>query len=187
MKYTTFYLSGILALCLFYSCSKVNESIQRDIVLSSGPVTFNIPVISVFTDSTLVKLGTFNASANLDEMIKSETQHEFGAANILNIKISQLTLELSETDTVNSLGNFLLLNAQLVKGSDAPITLASKDNNPTSTAKIINLPIVSGSRDLKQYLEGTNTSYTINAIVQSATTKVMKATVTPYYTITLGR
>ena len=183
MKYLTLCLSGFLALCLLFSCGKVNESIQRDVVLTGDSSTFTIPIITDTIAS--VKLGPFSVKTDLDALIKSQTS-DFSAADILNIRISQLNVKLSDTNRVNTLENFQSLDARILADGKDSLALAARNDNPESIAVIINLPIINGAADLKPYLMGTNPTYIIKGILRHATTKTLKATVTPIYRVTLG-
>jgi hypothetical protein len=184
MKNKHFSLAGFFLLLVLCSCGKISESIRRDLILTGEPTSFNIPIITDTIGS--IKFAEFKASTNMDNLIQTQTS-DFTTANISSIRISQINFKLSDTSKVNNLSNFFSLGTRIIKDGRDTLTLASKGDISETISIEINLPIVNSTTDLKPYLSGANSSYIINGSLKHATSKVLKATMTPVYTVTLEK
>lgn len=184
MKHTITVFILLILLLGFYSCSKNNESIRRDVIVSQKSSAFIIPITTDTLDDVI--FGKIPMTLNLDSLIKVQDE-QFGIENISSIKISGFKVELTDTNSANTFANFNFMNAQIVAVGKDSVELASINSIQEVAAKTLTIPVVNQSVELRSYLLESNYSYILSGVLRHKTTKTLTSIITPQFTITLNK
>ena len=168
-------LSAIIAiLCSMQSCTKIGSLLQYDIPMQSGNITITIPP----TENSITALTAGGTNTiNIDSIIKAHTAGMLGINNITSVKLTSAAMTLQNADANNSFANFQSCFVSFTSNSDnAPYQISINDNPNVFTASI-ELP-VDTTAELKNYISGSNFSYTTGGQLRAATTKSLTCTIT---------
>lgn len=173
----------ISTIVVFGSCSKINESTQMDIAVSSPASAFNIPIISsTATGSTIAGI---NLNLNLDSLIKAQAPR-FSPTNITSIKLTSFRVALTDSvEAENNFGNIENLTVTLQAAGQTSNTVAAL-SLPDNIVGGVDIAIAATDNDLRPYFSGTQLRYVITGKLRRATTKILKAKVTSSYRLKLN-
>lgn len=185
MNFRTFSVLTAVVITFFmlFSCSKVTESVQRDIVVMPDSIQFIIPEISN-VDLADTTLATIPVQIDLDALIKSKAPN-FGISNLQSIRLTSLAISLVNPDTLNNFQNIQTLTVSIEAPGKNGATLISVPNIPDSRISGLNLPITSQIIDLKELLTAPSVYYRLRGRARRTTAIALTAYAKFTYTITL--
>lgn len=155
----------------FGACNKVREALFPAIDVNLPAFQFSVPAIPVVLNNEAI-LGSFTVPFNLDSIVRANTGGAFGAGAVATVKVKQMVISVLNGDQNNNLANF----------ESVRFTLAS--NTKTNAAELISItfPDVyavsttatqNNSPELKDYLTGTQLSYTLYGKARRTTSKAL--------------
>lgn len=151
------------------SCNKIKEAIFPSIDVELPAFQFTIPAIPLVL-SNEASLGSFNVKFNLDSIIRANTAGAFGAGAVSTVKVTKMVITVSNGDAANNLANFESARFTFASNTKTtPVEIATfsfPDAFSTSyTAEPVNSP------ELKEYLSGTQLTYTLYGKARRTTSK----------------
>lgn len=184
IKHTLFTALLIAISISIFSCGKISESLERDVIVSPDQIDFEIPLVEN-TDSE-GSLGTIPVSMNFDSLIREQTT-ELGVENAMSFHLTSLQLTLDSTAEESNFGNFERINVYIQSDSEPEILIAKLDGNPNSKNGNLNVPLVANRPDLKNFLSSPSFKFNLKGKARNPTTYVMKATATMSYSLKVGK
>jgi hypothetical protein len=190
MKKTITTLNVILGLFAGYvlttSCNAVKDAVPAQTVGFSGAsADVIIPATSDTTQQ--VEWNAASVTYNIDSLIKDKTGGALGFANIDTVKLTNITLSLSDADADNNFGNFQ--NAATAFNTNintTPYTLANITNNPSSYSTSLTLPLIDKNKNLRPYFgSGMTFGYILLGKLRKATTKPLHCHIAVSYDISV--
>ena len=195
-KYTV-----LLCLCLgILSSCTMKEHIQRDLILQTTPIAFNIPITTNVTDT--VTLAEISTETDLNTMISEHTTG-FTTADLQSIQLTGFLLEIEgddsgevpgepgepgqpvEPDLTNTFKAFQNIRVQLRKPDKTLLQIGSINNANMGTTSSILIPITAPI-ELKDQMVNNAFTYVITGIANNPTTKIIKAEATVQYKLKLS-
>jgi hypothetical protein len=152
----------VTAMLPFQSCNKLTDVVKvPDVNFTGASTDIVIPPTNDTTDK--VTIGQASFSYNLDSMIKAQTNGAVGYSSIKSVKITSITLTLTDPSTANNFANFIYaaaaFNTDANSGGYPAYTIAYIDNNPDSYNPVLLPPIVDATQDVKKYFSSNTTFY----------------------------
>ncbi|MDE3212377.1 MAG: hypothetical protein KGM98_04020 [Bacteroidota bacterium] len=158
------------------SCKKVIKTVfgGTDITVASFSVT--VPAVPVVTSYEL-EVGTYSYSFNLDSAVRASTAGLFGAGAVNSVKVKQVLIHISNSDSLNNLANF----------DSALVTLVSNTNNNPVNLFDLGFPdnpssdyteTPTSGPELISYLKGSTLTFTLYGMMRRPTTKALDLTIT---------
>ena len=179
--------AAVAITCSLQSCNLIKKVIpDQTISFSAGGADVVLPVTSDTTNEVLI--GNTAVAYNLDSMIKAQTSNALSASNIESVKVSNITLTLSDGDATNNFANFSSVDAAFSTNNNSTgYDIANIQNNPDVLNDSLALSVISADTDLKSYF-GTSTTfmYQLHAKLRRATTHDLHCHVGITYTIKVG-
>lgn len=183
------FMLGILSSCT------MKENIQRDLILQTTPIAFNIPIITNVTDS--VTLAEISTETDLNTMI-SEHTNGFTTADLQSIQLTGFLLEIAgeapgepvpgepvEPDLTNTFKAFQNIRVQLRKPDKTLLDIGTINNANMQTGFSITIP-VPAALELKDQLVNNTFTYVVTGTANSPTTKIINASATVQYKLKLS-
>lgn len=169
MKKLFITVSLIGALIGITSCNKIKDALFPAIDVELPAFQFSIPAIPFVLNSE-ASLGSFTMKFNLDSIIRANTAGAFGAGAVSTVKVKQMVISIPNGDQLNNLANF----------ESARFTFSS--NTKTTPAEILSITFPdtyststtftpTDSPELKEYLSGSELTYTLYGKARRITTK----------------
>ncbi|SHE83918.1 hypothetical protein [Pedobacter caeni] len=201
MRTNLLFIAASLLLA-FSACNKVSESLQRDTIIRPDTILFDIPVITnvVSPNESITNLAT---QINLAERINSIGGFEL--KDIVSIKLSGITLTLSEStfltpdgntppglketvgiDPANNFANIGSMKVNVTSGTKVDSLAKVLNPSETKNSKLSLTPIISPD-SLKAFVNAGNMKYNVILQMKTPTTAVMKAKMFTSYTLTLRK
>ncbi|WP_354332050.1 hypothetical protein [Pedobacter sp. CG_S7] len=177
----------MIVIALFSSCT-IKENIQRDILLETGAMLFDIPVTTDLTDT--LTLATLSSTADLNTIITENTK-QFTASDVKSFRITSFQVEIENSDTtqvvnqINTFRAFEYVKVQLKKSNDTLLDIGRINNSAMTSGSIIQIPITA-IQDLKDEISTGKFTYIITGVARTPTTKIMNARAVAQYKLTLG-
>ena len=181
MKKVIFFAFIIL---LGTSCKKtIQEAVQTfqgfDATLST--VEFDMPAVP-FAPPFEVQLGQFPQHFDFDSLVKANTAGTFSSADIVSVKLKNMSVKITNADATNNLGNFQ--SARFEFFSNAVPT-------PVEVANVTFLDAVSDSinvtptnpPELKGYLAGKELTYKVFGQLRRTTSKSLHLKINTIVTV----
>lgn len=166
------------------SCKKTIQSVVEpfkgfDATLST--VEFDLPAIP-FAPPIEVQLGQFPQHFDFDSLVKANTGGTFSAADIVSVKLKNMSVKITNSDATNNLGNFE--SARFTFFSNAittPVEVASI-SFPDAVADSINFTPTNPA-ELKGYLAGKELTYNVYGKMRRTTSKSLHLRVNTIVTV----
>lgn len=153
------------------SCKKIKEAIFPLIDVNLPSFQFAVPAIPIVLSSE-ASLGSFSVNFNLDSLIRANTAGAFGAGAVSTVKVKKIVVSLTNADAANNLANFE--SARFTFSSNTkttPVEIATfsfpDTFSTTYTAEPANSP------ELKDYLLGSELTYTLYGKARRTTSKAL--------------
>ncbi|WP_316812010.1 hypothetical protein [Pedobacter heparinus] len=187
MTYKGLSIAALFLLLIYTSCSKITESLQRDVVIVDT-VYFEIPVIpNIGDEATLPDIAT---TIDLEAQIKAQVQ-DLTASNLLSARLKNLHLALAEVkkdsiDIDNNFANLQSIKFSLTDGSKTD-SLANITIPSTNLIGALALTPVILPETLKPQLSNPSMKYRITVKAKKATVKVMNVRAAASYIVTLAK
>jgi len=193
-----------LSLAILSSCT-MKENIQRDLILQTTPIAFNIPITTkVAAPVTLAEIST---EADLNTLI-SEHANGFTAADLQSIQVTGFLLEIegndseepgegevpgegeepgepAEPDLTNTFKAFQSIRVQLRKPDNTLLDIGVINNANMQSGSSILIPITTPI-ELKDQLVNNAFTYVVTGTAINPTTAIIKAGATIQYKLKLG-
>jgi len=169
MKRSIFILGIFSILFTGLSCKKAAELIFQGLDTKIPDVQITIPIIPLVPQNE-ISIGSYSVNFNLDSTVRANTGGVFGANAVKFIKITQISITITNPDPLNNLANF----------ESARITLQSNTNNTPTDFLSQTFPDVyaatfsstpANSTELLAYLKGSVITYNIYGKIRRITTK----------------
>lgn len=170
---------------------------QRDIIIRPDTIRFDIPVIGnvIKPDSSIKNLET---QINLAERINSIGGFEL--KDIVSIKLSGITLDLSKStfktpvgnrdtlgiDPANNFANIGSIRVNVTSGTKVDSLAKVLNGSETKSSKLTLNPLIAPD-SLKAFVNTGNMKYNIILQMKTPTNAVMKAKMFTSYTLTLRK
>ena len=185
---------GVLSSCT------LKENIQRDLILQTTPIPFNIPVITNVTDT--VTLAEISTEADFNTLI-SEHTNGFTASDLQSIQLAEFLLETESKngggnagggeepgtpgtpDLTNTFKAFQNIRVQLRKPDKTLLDIGTINNANMQSDSSIVIPIIART-ELKDQLVNNAFTYVITGTANSPTTAIIKASATVQYKLKLS-
>ncbi|WP_432712496.1 hypothetical protein [Pedobacter sp.] len=183
------YLLSLL-LTLVVACG-TKENIQRDLVVTTSAIAFDIPISSDITDT--LALATLKTPTDLNQVI-SEGAPGFTLADLKSIRVSGFAIEIpgqeeveagEEEDLTNTLKAFESIKLKVQKTDNKLIELGVINNSAMQASDAISLPIAR-MEEVNQEINAGTLTYVISGLRRTPTTKLIKAQCYIQYKLTLG-
>lgn len=159
------FLSVALVLVMS-SCEKAAKLFFKPF---ESPLNFNVTVNPVSNTSTQQELGSTTVSYNLDQVVKDETDDQFGADIIGSMYLNQIAITALDGNASNNLGNFESISLSLSNGSGTPVILGPfAVPSGTTNALTITVP---DSPNIKPFFSGQNVNFVLLGKAKTATTQ----------------
>lgn len=169
MKKVLLSVSLLVFLVACMSCNKIKDAIFPSIDINLPSFQFTVPAIPIVLNSE-ASLGSFNVNFNLDSIIKANTAGAFGAGAVSTVKVKKMVVSLTNGDAPNNLANFE--SARFTFSSNTkttPVEIATFSFpdafSTTYAAEPVNSP------ELKEYLSGSQLTYTLFGKARRTTSK----------------
>jgi len=164
-------LSGLLVFGLA-SCDKIKDKLFPAFDTEIDAVSVNIPITLQGAQTT----SSNTVSLNLDSIIKANTGNTFSIDNLSSVKVKDLAIFVNNTDNLNDISNFETVSLKFSSNTNTtPVEVASA-SVPDSPASSLNIS-PANRPELKEYLKGSELTYTVNGTARRSTTKMLNATV----------
>jgi hypothetical protein len=184
-----------LLLAILSSCT-MKEDIQRDLILETTPIDFDIPITTDIVNP--VKLAEISTAADLHAMITENTK-EFTVSDLKSIQITGFLLEIEglntgegeegeapgEPDVTNTFKAFQNIRVQLKKPDESLLDIGVVNNANMQSEGLIQIPIIAG-QELKEQLNNNAFTYIITGTANTPTTEIIKARAIVQYKLKLG-
>lgn len=181
MKKVIFF-SLIILVCT--SCKKtIQDAVQTfqgfDATLST--VEFDLPAVP-FAPPIELKLGSFPQHFDFDSLVKANTSNTFSAADIVSVKLKNMSVKITNADATNNLGNFQSARFEFFSnGVTTPVEVANV-TFPDAIADSINIVPVSPP-ELKGYLAGKELTYDVYGQLRRVTSKPLHLRINTIVTV----
>ena len=162
-----------LAVASLQSCSKLAKNLQYDLDMQTASVDVVLPPSS---DTVGTASGSQTANYNVDSFIKANTANVLGISNITSVKIKSVTLTLTNATVDQNFANFKSCYGSVYSNSNTTPYVLSVPSNPDVFASTLALPVDTSS-DLRNYMTGTNFTYTLGGSLRRATHDSVRCTV----------
>lgn len=150
-------------------CNKIKDAIFPSIDVLLPAFQIRVPAIPIVLSSE-ASLGSFTINFNLDSIIRANTAGAFGAGAVSTIKVKKMVISVSNGDAANNLANF----------ESARFTFSS--NTKTTPAELVSTTLTdtfattytaepTSSPELKEYLTGTQLTYSLFGKARRTTSK----------------
>lgn len=167
------------------SCKKtIQNAVETfkgfDATLST--VEFDLPAIP-FAPPIEVQLGQFPQHFDFDSLVKANTGGTFSAADIVSVKLKNMSVKVSNSDATNNLGNFE--SARFTFFSNAipsPAAEVASVSFPDAVADSINV-IPTNPPELKGYLAGKELTYNVYGKMRRTTSKSLHLKINTIVTV----
>lgn len=160
---------AVLCIVTVTSCSKIKEALFPTINIDLPAFQFSVPAIPIVLN-TEVSLGSFTMQFNLDSIIRANTAGAFGAGAVSTIKVKQMVISIPNGDQNNNLANFesarFTFSSNTRETPAELLAVAFPDTFSTSTTIM-----PANSPELKEYLNGTQLTYTLYGKARRTTNK----------------
>ncbi|TCD01714.1 hypothetical protein [Pedobacter psychroterrae] len=183
IKHTLFTAFFIAVSATIFSCGKIKETLQRDIVVSPAEVDFDIPIVT--TTNSRSSLGEIPVTMDFDSLIRSQTK-DLGIENARNFKLTSVKITLDSLRDDNNFGNFENIDVRIVSSSQPDTLVAKLEANLNTKAISVNIPIVPANPELKGFLSNSSFKFVLTGKARTPTTMVLKAQATLTYSLTVG-
>lgn len=183
MRTRLLFLSAVALTLTYAACSKISESLERDVIIKPDTLLFNIPLLP--TTTAAVSTGDLAFTLNLQNELDKQKQG-LKISNIYNTKITSFKIDIIKdtSDKVNSFGNIDTLSV-LLSNASAVDTLAKVINPSSATLLSWTLPTRLTGSALQNILAAPPLKYRIRFKARTATTLPMKARIIAVYTLQL--
>ncbi len=177
-------------LLLITSCT-MKENIERDLILETTPIDFNIPIVSSITDT--VSLAEISTQADLNALITEHT-NGFTVNDLKSIQITSFRIlminqhpgaDTIPVDSVNNLRAFRSISVKLKKPDKSLLTIGLMNNSNAQTDTLVQVPITN-NQELKDQLNNNAFNYVITGVALRPTTEIIKAQAIVQYKFKLG-
>lgn len=155
------------------SCKKVLDAFF-DPIESPLSVEITIPVVTNTTSESV--LGASSVHFNLDSIIRKNTKDVFNINSIKSVKLKDMAVNLLNADDKNNLANFETFKVTFTSSANATPVVLGTATNPDTYATSTVFPI-SNSVELKNYLSGSDVTFTLYSKARRATTHTLTARV----------
>lgn len=183
IKHTLFTAVFIALSATIFSCGKIKESLQRDIIISPDEVDFNIPEVT--TTASRTSLGEIPVTMDFDSLIRSQTK-DLGVESARNFKLTSVKIALDSLRDNNNFGNFENISVRIVSNSQPDTLVAKLEANPNTKLISISIPIVPANPELKGFLSSSSFKFVLSGKARTPTTMILKAKATLTYSLTIG-
>jgi len=156
----------------FVSCQKVKDALFPAFETQVDDIEFTIPIVAGGVETSVSNTFYFN----LDSTIKDYTENVFSIRNINSVKVSGLTLMITNTDALHDISNFESIHVAMASNAKTTPVVIVDAAVPNEPANILNLA-ATNSPDLKDYLKGNQLTYTVTGKARRSTIKPLQATV----------
>jgi len=183
-KHTLFTTLLITISVSIFSCSKVSESLERDVIVRPDQIDFEIPLVE--STESEESLGTIPVTMNFDSLIREQTI-DLGVENAMSFHLTSLQLTLDSVSDDSNFGNFERINIYIQSDSQPAILVAKLEGNPNSKNGSLSIPLVANRPELKDFLSSSSFKFNLKGKARNPTTFAMKATATMSYSLKVGR
>lgn len=166
-----------------FSCGKVKETLQRDIIVSPDEIDFDIPLVTSTNSGS--SLGEIPVTMDFDSLIRNQTK-DLGVENARNFRLTSVKITLDSLREDNNFGNFENINIRIASSSQPDTLVAQLEANPNTKALSVNIPIVPANPELKGFLSNSSFKFVLKGKARTPTTMVLKAQATLTYSLTVG-
>jgi hypothetical protein len=171
MKKHLFMYSIAVLLVSISACNKVRDALMPAIDVDLPAFQFPIPAIP-FVLPNEASLGSFTTTFNMDSIIRANTGGAFGAGAVSTIKVKQITIGLLNGDALNNLSNFESARFTFYSNTKStPVEIFNVVFPDTFSTSLTVNP--ENSPELKEYLKGTQLTYTLYGRARRVTTKAL--------------
>src|SRR5690606_26362932 len=141
IKHTIFLLLFFVSAATFFSCSKVSESLERDVIVRPDEIKFDIKPINNTQSGT--ELAKIPVTMNFDSLIRNQTGQEMGIEDAKSFSVTSFQLVIESLKDDNNFGNFETINVLIESGSQLKVLVAQITGNPSSNngRLTLNLPV----------------------------------------------
>jgi hypothetical protein len=161
----------MLSIIVLASC---NEEIKKKVLptfaVNVPGIQLTIPAIKFVSDKEL-PVGALKAPLNLDSTLKANTSGTFGAASITSVRVKNITLRVTNADTLNHLGNFETARMKIYNDSSSAEILNIKF--PEYFTDSINI-IPANQPEIVSFLKGKTLAYNLFWKNRKRTAKSLK-------------
>ena len=175
MKKVLISVSLLIFVIAGMSCNKIKDAIFPSIDVNLPAFQIRVPAIPIVLNSE-ASLGSFTINFNLDSIIRANTAGAFGAGAVSTIKVKKMVISVSNGDAANNLANF----------ESARFTFSS--NTKTTPAELVSITLTdtfttsytaepTSSPELKEYLTGTQLTYSLFGKARRTTSKPLNFSV----------
>ena len=175
MKKVLISVSLLIFVIAGMSCNKIKDAIFPSIDVNLPAFQIRVPAIPIVLSSE-ASLGSFTINFNLDSIIRANTAGAFGAGAVSTIKVKKMVISVSNGDGANNLANF----------ESARFTFSS--NTKTTPAELVSITLTdtfatsytaepTSSPELKEYLTGTQLTYSLFGKARRTTSKPLNFSV----------
>lgn len=175
MKKVLISVSLLIFVIAGMSCNKIKDAIFPSIDVNLPAFQIRVPAIPIVLSSE-ASLGSFTINFNLDSIIRANTAGAFGAGAVSTIKVKKMVISVSNGDAANNLANF----------ESARFTFSS--NTKTTPAELVSITLTdtfttsytaepTSSPELKEYLTGTQLTYSLFGKARRTTSKPLNFSV----------
>ena len=154
------------------SCDKIKEKLFPAFDTEIDAVSVNIPV----TLEGVQANSSNTVSFNLDSIIKVNTGNTFSIDNISSVKVKGLSIFVNNADDLNDISNFETVSLKFSSNTNTTPAEVASASIPDSRASSLNIT-PKNSPELKEYLKGSELTYTVSGTARRSTTKVLNATI----------
>jgi len=165
------------------SCDELKDAIKADFDYAGDAILLDIPEITSTSEVTIIGEEEYNF--DLENIIKQNAP-SFSISNIKEVKLHSVKVELTNGDADNNFQNLETLQVEVSATGLQNKIAAEVTNNPNTYSLSLNVPVVGGSIDLKNYFTKQQFTYRLKAKARKTTTKVLKAKITADYSFVVG-
>ena len=183
IKHTVFTAIFFILSASIFSCGKVKESLQRDIIVSPDEVNFDIPLVTNTNSGSM--LGEIPVTMDFDSLIRNQT-NELGVENARNFKLTSVKITLDSLRDDNNFGNFENIIVRIASSNQPDTLVAQLEGNTNTKSLSVNIPIVAANPELKGFLSNSSFKFVLTGKARTPTTMILKAQATLTYSLTVG-
>lgn len=183
IKHTLFIAFLAVVSTTIFSCGKVNESMERDIIVGPGSTDFTFPIGTSTESGT--KIGEIPLSIDFDTFIREQTK-DLGIGDARSFKLTSFELRLDSAEEENSLGNFETITVYMQSDSQPKTLVAQLTSNPSSKNGNVLIPIVPNNPELKAFLSSPTFKFTLEGKARTLTTIALKGKAITQYALRVG-
>lgn len=167
-RLTAFLFAIIIVFAGLMSCKKILAVfLGTDVTVPD--FTVNVPP-AAFVTTMEIPIGSYSFHFNLDSSVRANTAGVFGANAVNSIKLKQITIKITNADSLNNIANF----------ESARVTLQSNTNN--NPVELIAVSFAdsyasgytytpTSNPELLSYAKGSTITYNIFGKMRRGTTK----------------